>query len=555
MYTSINSALKMMYYVVSSLVFTFFFVSCNDVTESIRTEVPAEEFFQTDDEFISALGDAYGPLANNYGTASRRGFFILNEVTSDETVIPTWADGGWEDGGVFIRQHRHTYGPTESAVNLAWIDMFAGVNNCNRLLFQIESLLESGDLNENEAATFVAELRATRAFYYYLLLDNFGNVPILTSFTDTQENPSQPSSDFQEGRRAVFEFVESEILDTIDKLGTDPSETYGRMNKWGAHMTLAKLYLNAEVYTDISRWDDAISQTEAIINSGVFKLAPSYAENFVTENSGSPEMIFAIPYDEVFNQGFNYHQMNLHYSFVTELDLTVSVWNGMRVMSDFYMSYVNSDQNPGPQGTVIGRDGSETTGTVDQRTGNNFYVGPQYDSEGNPLIDQASRADLDPDGPPVNHRPQLISLTRATLDGGARNKKWEIKRGATGNLSNDYAIYRYTDVLLMKAEALWRLNKDDSEALQLINIVRERAGVDNYTNLTADKILAERGREMFYEMTRRQDLIRFEGKAGGTTRFNDPWWEKGITEEHKNVFPIPQDQLDSNQNLVQNPGY
>ncbi|MFH5884471.1 RagB/SusD family nutrient uptake outer membrane protein [Halalkalibaculum sp. DA3122] len=537
------------------LVLMGLFNSCTDVTEPIDSTVKEEDFFQNDEEFISALGDAYGPLADNYGTTNRGFFWMQNEVSTDEVTVPTWADGGWEDGGVFIRMHRHTYTPDEAAVDEGWVDLFAGVNNTNRLIFQFESLVESGDVSEDQAATFIAELRATRAFYYYLLLDNFGNVPILTSFKDAPEDPSQPSSDFQEGRQAVFDFVESELLDVIDQLNPNPDETYGRMNRWGAHMVLARLYLNAEVYTGTPRWEDAITHANAIIESDRFSMASNYGDNFDPNNSDSPEAIFAIPYDEVFNQGFDYHFTSLHYAFQSKLDLQTTLVNGMRVMEEFYMSYVDPNQNPGPQGTVIGRDGSDTTGTVDERMLNNFYVGPQFDAQGNPLTDPASRADLDPNGPPVNHRPHLIGLTVSTLDGGARNKKWNIEQGATRNLNNDYFIFRYTEVLLIKAEALWRLNNNDSEALQLVNRVRQRAGVDDFSSLTADKLLAERGREMFYEGTRRQDLIRFEGKNGGVTRYNDPWWEKGVTEEYKNVFPIPSDQLESNTNLVQNPGY
>ena len=115
-------------------------------------------------------------------------------------------------------------------------------------------------------------------------------------------------------------------------------------------------------------------------------------------------------------------------------------------------------------------------------------------------------------------------------------------------MSNDFVIFRYSDVLLTRAEALWRLNNGDAEALALVNQVRSRANVDPFVVLTADNLLAERGREMFAEMTRRQDLIRF-GK------FNDAWWEKDVSTTTYNLFPIPKAQRDVNPNLSQNPGY
>ena len=115
-------------------------------------------------------------------------------------------------------------------------------------------------------------------------------------------------------------------------------------------------------------------------------------------------------------------------------------------------------------------------------------------------------------------------------------------------MSNDFVMFRLGDIILSLAEAKWRLNPADAEALSLVNQIRERAGVDPYGALTPDNLLAERGREMFAEMMRRQDLIRFE-------RWDDPWWEKTSSDPKYRLFPIPQQQLDSNDNLEQNEGY
>src|SRR5690606_20926333 len=119
--------------------------------------------------------------------------------------------------------------------------------------------------------------------------------------------------------------------------------------------------------------------------------------------------------------------------------------------------------------------------------------------------------------------------------------------GGTENMSNDFVIFRLADIILSLAEAQFRLGQT-GEALILVNNIRERAGVDPYPALTLDLLFDERGREMYVEMTRRQDLIRF-GK------FNDPWWEKEASDEHYNLFPIPKPQIDANPNLSQNPGY
>lgn len=526
--------------------------SCTDLTENVNNEVTADNFFQTDEEFISALGDAYSPLTSYGGNFA---VTAVNEVTSDEIVVAQ-KGADWEDGGIWIRLHRHTFRPSDDIINNTWNEFFSGVANANRLIFQFESVVESGDVSEEDANVFIAELRALRAFYYYMLLDNFGNVPIVTSFEQDPAETAQPSDNFQEGRQAVFEFVESELLDVLDLVDTDVGGTIGRVNKWVVHMTLAKLYLNAEVYIGESHWDEVVTHTNAIIDSGNYNLMANYADNFSVDNTGSPEHIFTVPFDEVFLQGFNLHVMTNHILSQPAFDFGTQPWNGFQTVADFYGSYIDSEQNPGPQGDVVGLDpeGSTVTGTLDDRL-DNFLVGPLLDLEGNQIEDDGVLPS-DPDGPPITHTPYINELAPdGWRQAGARIAKYEMEIGLSGsNMNNDMVIYRYSDVLLMKAEALWRMNPNDPEALMLVNQVRERANVDPFTSLDADKLLAERGRELFYEVVRRQDLVRFQGEAE-ETRFNDRWWEKDPSDPFRNVFPIPQNQLEANSNLVQNPGY
>ena len=137
----------------------------------------------------------------------------------------------------------------------------------------------------------------------------------------------------------------------------------------------------------------------------------------------------------------------------------------------------------------------------------------------------------------------------AHRDGGARLSKYEYEVGTQNTMNNDYALYRYGEILLNKAEAMWRMNSGSSEALDLVNMIRERAGVDGFASLDEDNFLAERGREMFQEGQRRTDLIRFG-------RYNDAWWEKDVSPDYVNIFPIPADQITaSDGTLSQNPGY
>lgn len=528
-------------------------VSCTDLTEEITNEVPSEEFLQNEDEFVSALGDAYAPFTA-YGNSG--GFPALHEVTSDETVVPQIGPD-WEDGGVWLRLHRHTWTTDDPSINGAWNSYFSMVNNANRLIFQFESVVEQGGADPELANVFISELQAVRAFGYLQLLDTFGNVPIITSFQDAPEEPSQPSSDFDEGRQAVFDFVESELLNAVDNVETSVSETIGRMNKWAVHTMLVRLYLNAEVYTGTPRWEDAVFHANQVINSGRFRLMDNYSDNFLIENTGQPEHIFVVPYDQVFLGGFNHMHMTQHIAGGQEaFNMAVQPWGGFKAMKDYYGSFIDPEQNPGPQGTVVGLDelGSETTGTLDDRL-SNFLVGPLLNPQGE-RVEDAGVESFDPDGAPITHTPFINELAPLALrQAGARIVKYEPEVGLTGtNMSNDFVVMRYAEILLNKAEALWRMDPQSTEALMLINEIRDRANVDPFNSLDADKVLAERGRELFYDILRRQDQIRFLGDQA-TTDFNDPWWAKEESETFRNVFPIPRDQLEANSNLIQNPGY
>ena len=181
---------------------------CTDLTDTVDSQVTAETFFQNDQQFISAMGDAYSRLtALGGGGAPAQ----LNEATTDEVIVPARGQD-WSEGGFWFRVNSHTWTDADGTFNGFWQDYFSGINNANRLIFQFESAVESGAADPTLAATFISELVAMRAFYYYWLLDAFGNVPIVTSFVDAEEKPSQPSADFAEGRRQVFQFVEKELL-------------------------------------------------------------------------------------------------------------------------------------------------------------------------------------------------------------------------------------------------------------------------------------------------------------------------------------------------------
>jgi len=534
-----------------------FGAACTDLSEPVDSQVTAENFFQTDEQFVSAMGDAYSGLRSRGGGGAPA---QVNEAMSDEVIVPARGQD-WSEGGFWYRVNSHQWTPDDGSFRNFWRDHFNGVNNANRLIFQFEGAVANGATSAEAAAPFISELIAMRAHYYYWLLDAFGNVPIVTDFTST-EAPSQPSSDFQQGRQAVFDFVESELKNNLGNLSADARGTYARMNQWVAHMTLAKLYMNAEVYTGTARWADALTHLDAIINSGNYALAGKYHDNFVTSNDGSPENIFVVPYDKVFLTGFNLHQMTLHYGSQNTYNFNFQPWNGWSATQKLYESVIDPAQNPGPQGEVWGVNPTaddagleRVVGTMDDRLGN-FIVGPQYTAAGERIIDTGIYSDFDLNGPPLTFTPAINDLQAvACRQCGARIGKYEFEHSIGSSLSNDFVIFRYADVLLLKAEALWRQNSASAEALALVNQVRARAGVDDFMELDAAKLLAERGRELFWEQFRRQDMIRFAGTNGGETQFNDPWQFKDVSPVYRNVGPIPTQQLQANPNLVQNPGY
>lgn len=497
--------------------------ACTNLDEELFDAVTADNFFQSEEELISALGAAYTSLYGYMGTVS---LYAAQEVSSDEMVVPTRGPD-WGDGGHWVRLHTQQWTTEDPTVGSTWGFLFGGVNTTNRLIAQFEAL------NNPLTTPFIGELKALRAIYYLWLLDLYGNVPITTSFDDSA--PPANSS-----RSEVYNFVESELTGSLDLVTTEVGgAAYGRVNQMTVQMALAKLYLNAEVYKGSPEWAKAVTACNAIINSGNYSLEGDYFTNFNISNEGSSEFIFAIPYNSVFAGGFNIVMQSLSYINQQTYSLAAQPWNGWCTLEEFYNSYEDTDLRKGQPGT---EDGPSTVR-------GNFLVGPQWDVSGKVRLEDAGFEATDLDGAPYTFRAMLNELApNAWREAGARVAKFEYEIGGQPNMNNDFPVYRYADVLLMKAEALWRQNPGDAEALALVNQIRERAGVDPFTELTADNLLAERGREMYIECHRRSDLIRF-GK------FNDEWWEKPASDPTRNIFPIPRAQLDANPNLTQNPGY
>jgi len=492
--------------------------ACTNLEEDLYDRVTPDTFFKTEKDFAAAIGGAYTQL---YLLGSHGGYFSIQEISSDEVIIPQ-RGGDWGNDEWF-RAHRHEMTPYNPGVNSAWNNLYAGVLSCNRLIYQFEQLKKEDSGVPVNLDAYIAEIRALRALFYYFLLDSFGNIPIVTNFTDDNYIASTIP------RAQVFDFVEQELTAVLPLLNkTVDATTYGKMNYYAAKALQAKLYLNAGVYTGTPRLDDCLAACDEIINAGHFALEGQYHDNFRTNNQGSSEFIFAVPFDENFAKGFNLHMMTLHYASQATYNLQQQPWNGYCSLQEFYDMHEDADVRK-----------------------KNFIAGPQFAADGvTPLLDQAAEPD-DPDGPQVNHTPEINTInTGALRQAGVRIGKYEFKSGATPDLDNDMPVFRYADILLTKAEALWRKDNNSTQALDLVNQVRNRAFEPDqpFTTLTAENLLAERGREMFYEGVRRQDQIRF-GVYGNPTEFMPG------SAPCKELWPIPSTQFLFGVNLQQNPCY
>jgi len=546
--------------------------ACTNLDEELYSEVTPDDFFKTEEEYVSALGAAY----TAFGSYASGDPETLHEVCTDEMVVPTRGQD-WDDGGHWRRFHLHSFSYEDPFYRGAWDFAFGGVNTANRLIYQFETLVENGQVEAATADAFIAELRTVRGFFYWQLIDCYGNVPLVFDFAGADAAPATVP------RAEVYAAVVADLEEAVSKLTTTVGGTaYARMNYYAGKMLLAKLYLNAEIYSGTAQWDKAIAACDEIINSGAYSLEGNYFANFNEDNSGSTEFIFAIPYDQVFFLGFDLAVRSLHYGSQDTYNLTAQPWNGFCSLEEFYNSYEDIDVRKGTPGTL---DGPSTIR-------GNFIAGYQYKSDGTLVTDDGFEAANpnrqpepllgDPDGAPLNFgsigsgQPQINELgPQALRQAGVRIGKFEVGMGSHPDaMNNDYPVFRYADVLLMKAEALWRKSQSggDGEALALVNQIRQRAGVADLTTLDGvlsydinddnaitpgGELFNEIGREMFSENHRRQDLVRW-GFFTDVEKWLLPFYNAGdklVTDDYSNLFPIHRDILDANPNLTQNPGY
>ena len=424
--------------------------------------------------------------------------------------------------------------------------LFWGISSCNRL---IEIFTD----NIGADAPIIAELQALRAFYYYCLLDLFGNIPIETGFATAVENPSQSPP------QEVFTFIESQMLAAIPRLSEDKAATYAKMNKWIAYTVLAKMYLNANNYNAGDHWQEAADAANQVINSGAYELESGYFANFRLQNEGSAENIFVVPFDNL-NTGdiFNIIGRYTHQSIPATFDYPNGTsWGGVSIQEDFYNAFDPNDKRLGM--FFVGQQYTGAAGPSWDNEIGFFYSNPKDEFKLTDCAEDKDRFVGVLDQLPAYVSDCNVSITvgydfsddgRCSYENGARCAKWELEPGAAnrGRGSNDYAIYRYAHVLLIRAEALWRMDPGSAEALMLVNQIRERAGIDPRTEIVEEELMQEFQQELCMENHARTIQIRYG-------RWEDQWFEKTRQDPTRRLYPIPLLQLQANTNLVQNPGY
>lgn len=497
--------------------------SCMDLDEVVEDKIPAGEFGKNEAEVNAIVGPVYKTLCRY---AANHAFMTLQDASGDMSIVPSKRGGDWWDGGQFREIHMHQWVSTNSSIWNAWDRASQSVSSANLVINIVENI---EDLDPALKGRILAEVRGLRAFWLYLMMDFWGNIPLVTDYTQT-DLPTQTS------RKEVYNFIVKELNEIKDVVRDDvTTASYGKFTRGAAYTFLAKMYLNAEAWgVDNPRWAEAEAALDEVLKLG-YIIESNWKANFVPNNENSKEAILSACFSVNDASGFRMQYYNwLHYKDNLALGFNPSGNNSWAAQPDYVRLFDESDQ----------------------RLTWSFLIGQMYHkSTGEMLYTAHDR--------PLNHTIDIVIIPGTERDDtvwgdvqqedGARNWKWDYETTIVNAMENDFHIFRLADVYLMKAEALVRQGKDNAEATRLVNVIRERGFGDdshNYTSVTLENIAMERKLEFAWEQMSRQDCIRF-----GT--FQNKRFLKPETrgQDHLNLFVIPQRAWQANDKLVQNPGY
>ncbi len=518
-----------------------------------------------------------------------RNFWEGVALQGDE-IMPVCYSGGWYDNGRQLTNYIHDQRYDLASVG-QFDDLMSGCNYCNTVI------VEMGGANLDDE--IVAPVRAARAFYLYWLMEEYGDVPLLNhSLEDGEVLDRTP-------RAEIAEWLEEELLAIIPQLTEDnDANTYGRPNKWMAMALLAKIYLNWGVYTnDVttvtydttnSKLNDCVAICDEIINSGLFSVGSGYRRKFFPNNGelGITDFIYVLPMDPPsLGTGYDagtemdrfhaFKKSNLLYTEESTAASNVGPWgftyasapggflvvtpeaaerfnldgderNEMILMGDQYVMDAQNDYKLTT--TPLYYYYSLTTGEGDEAVTTDCFTRLSYkniaDLTTDDWLDFATLdvgKDVDGDGTNMMKGYRLAKYVGEADAWNLYGRKQ----------STDIPIFRYADILLTKAECILRgaTATNGDTAASLINEVRDCAGAPHVEaaegSVTKQVLIDERSRELFYELWRRNDLIRFG-------MFEQGWcFDQGLANSDKThrLMPIPQGVMDTNTNWSQNAGY
>ncbi len=538
--------------------------ACSDLEPEVLDEA-------LNSDLLEGAGAAEGILAPVYGRMnqlfnSHEDWFLIQEITTDEAMVPYRGGTDWFNGGILIEAYRHTWTPTHNNLRNVWNQLVQGVA---RSAIAVNTI--SGLDNANGSA-YIAEARAMGAFYNYCLLDAYG----VCLYKDPANIYSSEKSQILRGAEAV-EFLLSE-LDAVEAgLKTKTEVGAGRFTKAAAWALKARIYLNKAVYTDryaaifnfaASDMQKAIENCDKVISSGEYSLeSGEYFSIFNMDNHNHKEHIFAIDHrDDANNAGrmtwFSLAR-NQHFSLT---NLVSTGTDGGSVTSDYYNTWKDNTDDPRFFKEYIKQDGTQTSiPDAAYKLNRGFLQGQQYGIALNPARTAFKRAangelvveklfNTQRTGEAVNFTIAVDLETNNGHSSGVRVSKYEVDPRSTNgrNYSRvDQPLMRIGEIYLTRAEAKLR-SGDRTGALADINAIRTaRRHPRQMTaaELSLDNIYRERGYELYWEMVRRTDMVRF-GK------FEDTYTSKTNKDIYRRIFPIPQATIDADPSfLQQNQGY
>ncbi len=532
--------------------------SCTDLDVTVDSQLTS----YPDNEIAveAKLADCYYAFRGGIGLG-----YLLNIASASDEMFAVTYDGGWWDGGYRVYANFHNWNPEGGPAD-QWSDLASGVTKCTQVLNEIEET----DANRTQ----LAGVRLMRAYYIFMLMDLYGDVPCMPLQQAKEEAGEIEASDaiLRLPRAEVAQWIETEVLSIMDAL--DPASddnTYGKPNKWMAKALLAKLYVNWAVYTcgDVSTYEPTMTNEKLsacvavcddIINSGLFEVGDGYRKKFFPDNGSQiKDFIYAMPFDWD-TETMDYARY-LTYRWYAKLSQGFYGWNlpsgnmgGFYIFTNEFASLFNLEGDE--RNEIVLRDqiyamDPNTYDWTDQAV---------YTDEGNPLIFKPAPSDLSGfTGSGGQVRLDVGSDHNAYMI-GYKSCKWPcsyddyVSHSRHGR--NDVPVFRYADILLTKAECILRgasATLGDTPA-SLLNQVRRCSSAPEVTaNPTLQELLDERGREFVNENWRRNDLIRFGN-------YEDDWGFKNIvnpaakTNKYLRVFPVPNSILRLNTNWTQNPG-